>query len=642
MKYNISNNMKISGLICSILLVFYACGTTKAQQSPKDSKAYPIFGEALKAYQVKDYNLALELIDKCMKKDPLFYDALGLKAAIYDNNKDFKNTELSYQQILAIDPNLKSYNYFFAEFYFRNAYYNEAIKYVTLFIKGPNYSKSFSKDAADQLLIKSQNAKKIKDNPVPFNPINLGPNINTKYNEYFPGVTIDRKFLFITREINGNEDIYWSELDSPGKWKKALNLGPDFNSPMNEGNASPSADGKYIFFTMCNRENGFGSCDIYFSRIENGKWKEPKLLDRPLNSISWETQPCISADGRYLYFASSREGSLGNSDIFRSEWDFEKNKFLNPINLGSKINTKGTEEAPFIHADGKTLYFISNEHPGLGQNDIFFSRLENDTWSTPQNLGYPINSPGNEMGIIVDRDGTLAYYSSERAGGYGGLDIYSFELPKLARPFPSSYVSGTVRDAKTLSFLSASLTLIDLETKKTVLIAKSNIEDGKFLFALAGNKDYLLNVNNQSYLFYSHNFSLKNNTAKNPFLLDILLKQPTSGETVVLQNIFFDTDKFNLKDNSSTELEKLNELLTRFPKLSIEIGGHTDNSGDAISNQKLSENRAKAVQAFLISKGIASNRILVKGYGSAMPIESNNTAEGRALNRRTEFKVISN
>ena len=322
---------------------------------------------------------------------------------------------------------------------------------------------------------------------------------------------------------------------------------------------------------------------------------------------------------------------------------FENNRFTEPVNLGENINTEYDENTPFIHPDNRTLYFSSSGWAGMGMADIFFSKKdEQGNWKKPTNLGYPINTPASEIGFIVNRKGDWAYFASDMPGGYGGLDIYGFELYKDARPELSSYAKGEVYDAVTKQKLEANIELIDLTTGKVIMTSRSNKKTGEFLMILQPNSNYALNGNKKKYLFHSENFAMKDYAADKPFLISVPLSRIKVGGTVILKNVFFDTDKFNLKNESKVELNKLSALLKEQTTLKIEIGGHTDNTGNKKANQVLSKNRAKAVYQFLIDNGIVSSRLSYKGYGDSKPIVSNNTKEGRSQNRRTEFTIIGN
>ena len=428
-----------------------------------------------------------------------------------------------------------------------------------------------------------------------------------------------------------------------GKWQKRSNVGPPINTPANEGAQCISPDGQFLFYTLCNSPSGMGRCDIYFSFKEGNKWSTPKNVGPPINSKYWDSQPSLSSDGNTLYFVSNRPGGKGEKDIWSSTLTKE-GYWGAPVNLGDSINTEYSDMSPFIHPDNKTLYFASEGHPGMGKHDIFYARMKKDgTFGKPVNIGYPINTSSDEFSLIVNSKGNLAYYaSSNRKEGFGNLDLYSFDLYEKARPTLVTYVKGKVFDVDTKKMLDAKLELLDLETSKVVTEIYSNAITGEYLVCLPANKNYAFNASRNGYLFYSENFSLINRkNPEEPFLMDIPLKPIKTGEKVVLKNIFFETGKYNLKDESRSELNKLGDFLIKNPKVKIEVSGHTDNVGDQKMNQTLSLNRAKSVYDFLITNGIAAERLTYKGFGETQPVDSNDAEKGRAANRRTEFKVIS-
>jgi outer membrane protein OmpA-like peptidoglycan-associated protein len=419
------------------------------------------------------------------------------------------------------------------------------------------------------------------------------------------------------------------------------------NTEGNEGAQFVSADGQYLFFTACEEygsypggRKGLGSCDIFFARKINEKYGTPKNIGAPVSSSAWDSQPCLSADGTTLYFTSSRAGGKGGSDIWRSKLGSD-GKWGAPENLGDSVNTERNEEGPFLHPDGKTLYFSSTGHPGLGSADLFFCRIKKDgKFGRAVNLGYPINTIGDERDIIVNTAGTTAYVSSRRAGGEGGMDIYSFDLYPEARPGAVSYVKGTVINAETGEPVSARIELSNLSTGKSAALVESDPAAGTFLVCLPAGSDYALSVGKQGFLFYSENFSLSDKRSSEPFQIKVKLMPLKAGNKVILKNIFFETGSFALQDKSASELEKLLSLLKNNPQLKVEIGGHTDNVGDKQKNLVLSENRAKSVLDYLVKAGIESSRLSFKGYGDTQPLADNNSEKGRAENRRTEFKVV--
>jgi outer membrane protein OmpA-like peptidoglycan-associated protein len=361
-----------------------------------------------------------------------------------------------------------------------------------------------------------------------------------------------------------------------------------------------------------------------------------------VNTTAWESQPCLGADGRTLYFVSTRRGGFGGSDIWESTLS-DEGYWGTPVNLGDTINTTADEMAPFIHPDGHTLYFSSRGHMGMGGADLFVSRKAADGhWQKPENIGYPVNSKNDEINLIINAKGTEAFISAEREKGYGNMDIYRFELPVQYRPAMVSFVHGKVFDKNTSVPLLASLELIDMQSNKVIVSSWSDMVTGEFVMSLPVDKDYALNVSCKGYLFYSQNFSVsKENDSVNPVKLDIPMQPFEVGGKVILKNIFFETDKYELLPDSKAELGKLINFLQKNASLHIEIGGHTDNEGSDPHNMTLSQNRAKAVYDYLLTNGITSGRLTFKGYGETLPVAGNDTPEGRAMNRRTEFKVIS-
>ena len=473
-----------------------------------------------------------------------------------------------------------------------------------------------------------------------------------------PSLTADGEKLVFVRVVGRQEDFYLSQKKN-GRWEEAIPL-ENINHPqLSEGAQSIAANGKSIVFTACERKEGMGRCDLYIAEMKNGQWQPARNLGSPINTKGWESQPSLSADGNTLYFVSDRQGGQGLIDLWVSRKD-TAGHWGEPQNLGPTINTAEREQAPFIHPDGQTLYFMSDGHPGLGGFDIYFSRLQPDgSWGTPQNLGYPINTEANEGAFIVSLDGATAYFSTDRAGVLDSLmpedrkllrrasDIYSFELYPEARPQPVTYVKAIVREAGTRRPLIAEVDFIKLKSGQSHVQAQTD-EEGEFLVVLPMGEDYALNVSKPGYLFHSENFALAEaSSLTEPFLLEIELSpisEPTAGEPaakpVILKNVFFETASAALRPESTAELTRLKDLLEDNPGLAIRINGHTDNVGSEEDNQLLSENRAKAVYDFLVEKGIPEERLQYKGYGESKPIATNYTAEGRQQNRRTEFEVV--
>ncbi len=637
-----------------ILLTFTFCfsqgNLPPGTYTSVNKKAIKHFEEGNKAYQVKKDAEAEKHLLKAAEEDKNFAEPHIILGLLYMEQNKKKEAIMHYKTALAINDK-----------YFSKCYYDVALaeiiigdydaakkdleKYLSFERINPN-----TKEMAQKYLITATFAAKAIKNPKPYKLVNLGPGINTNFYEYFPSITADGKTIAFTRNFRNDgkgsqEDIYVS-TKSNNEWQDATPL-REINSPGNEGAPSISADGQYMFFVSCDdvTRKCYGSCDIYFSQKNNARWSEPINLGPPINTNQWETQPSFSSDGKTLYFVKAfhtREGTK-EQDIYMSEIGSD-GKFSYPVKLGPNVNTAGKEESVYIHPDNQTLYFSSDGHPeSMGGLDLYMSKKQADgSWGPAINLGYPINTSGDENSLLVDPSGKVAYFASDREGGFGGLDLYGFELPVDVRPNPITFVKGKVYDIKTKDPLETSIELIDLETQKTVVKSFSNT-NGEFLTVLTADKNYLVNVSRNGYLFYSDNFSLKNIKADfdKPFILDIPLQPIDTGISIELKNIFFDVDKFDLKSESKAECEKLVSFLKSNPKLKIEIGGHTDSDGNKKANQLLSQNRAKAVNDYVVTAGVEATRLTFKGYGDTRPRVANTSAENKAKNRRTEIKIIA-
>lgn len=640
-----------------LFMMISSCAVSQPSTDTKSKKARAYFMSALNYYNFREPEEALKAVEQALKKDDEYLDALMLKADILKSLRRFDESQATFDAIFAITTELPEVYLYQGEMQFDAGRYDKSILSLETFLKSK--PKGQKLDMAERILANAKFADDAVKNPVPFDPKNMGSNINSKNSEYFPGITADGEFFIYTRRIDGQmpqEDFFISKLQEDGSWGPSYNLGPPVNTPENEGSVSISTDGQFIFFAACNRtkkhtlqgKEGLGNpmdiypgCDLYFSRLEGDKWSIPRHLGITVNSREWESTPSLSFDGMTLYFASTRPGGYGGSDIWKTQW--MGNGFGEPINLGPKINTAGNEQTPFIHPDNQTLYFSSNGRPGMGGFDFYYSRTnDSGNWQDPINLGYPINTSGDEKGLLVNRTGTLAYFSSDdRPEGMGGVDIYQFELYPEARPQVLSYVKAIVVDDATGEPLTATAELLSLENGKSVLKTTTNAKTGSFLIVLKANSDYALNVSKEGYLFHSENFALKQSGESDPFLIEVRLKKLKVDEHVVLNNVFFDVDKYDLKPESKVEMDKLLAFLEANPKLRIEIGGHTDNTGNPQDNQTLSENRAKSVYNYLVSQGIDPKRLTYKGYGAAKPIAPNDSEEGRKKNRRTEYRILA-
>lgn len=620
-------------------------------------KAVKLYEQSVQQSFNKQLKGALNDIERAIELEPNFIDAHLQWARIQYDLGELENAEIGFLKVVALDAEYSDNTiYNLGLINSKLERYEQAALYFQRYLDSDAKSTKMREKATKHLKSNAFLAEAVKE-PVPFNPVNLGPSINNELDQYLPSLTADENTLiysvFKGSRVNGNEDFYVSKRVN-GKWQIGKPI-TSVNTPDSEGAQSLSPDGRFLVFTACGRKGGAGKCDLYFTEEICGKWTKVKMLPAPISTGAWESQPSISSDGKTLYFASDRKGGQGGKDLWSSTRN-EDGSWATPQNLGPKINSSGHEKAPFIHADGETLYFLSMGHAGMGEEDVFIARKEADgTWGEPKNLGYPINSKSSEGPIIVSVDGQTAYFSNNKTeyeGAQGKMDIYSFEMPESLRPQPVTYVKARVKDDATAKPISASVEIIDLATGNVLTQSKSDCE-GEFVITLPIGKNYMLNVSKKGYLFHSENFALTEKTDfADPFSLKIDLvpipeDMSNTGETekpkskpIVLNNVFFETGSAELKDVSKTELNRLKNLLEANANLKIQINGHTDNVGDREANLKLSTDRAKAVYDYLIANGISSNRLSYKGYGETDSIATNSTPEGRQKNRRTEFVIL--
>ena len=624
---------------------------TTTKEVPEKVKKY--FNLGMEMLYGKRPEQAIRYFDKALGVTPNFIDAKIFKAGALTQMGDFETAEIGFEEVLKLNADYDTevlYDIGMVEFKLEK--YEEAISHFKTYLD-TNPKNERRKSSARDFYQRAQLMLESAKNQVEFQPKNLGPNINNAGDQYLPALTADGKkliFSMVVGQAYGHEDFYQSE-NIDGVWQRSNPL-TAVNTPNSEGAHAISADGSFLVFTACQRKTGFGSCDLFYAELECGVWSEVKVMDQPVSSGAWESQPSLSADGNTIYFASDRSGSLGGKDL----WVAYRNTdgtWSTPENLGETLNTKKDEKAPFIHPDGQTLYFLSAGHPGLGYEDIFISRKQPDgSWGIPQNFGYPINTEKSEGPIFVNLDGKTAYFSSNRTDfeeAKGKMDIYTFELPEKFRPQPVTFVKAQVKDANTAENLVAKIEFIDLVSGKTHILSETDC-NGEFLVTLPSGKNYLLNISKENYLFHSENFELtKEGSFENPFHLNVELApipvsnaaiEITKSKPIILKNVFFETGSAELKEASLIELTRLKHLLDTNPNFKIQINGHTDNVGSEENNLTLSENRAKTVYNFLIKNQIESERLSFKGFGENNPIDSNHSEKGRKNNRRTEFQVV--
>ena len=547
-----------------LVIVWSTMALVGYSQHPK--KAVKAYDAAQNAFVTRDYEKACKQVLKAVTLDADYAEAWLLQGEIGMETHDFDLAMEGYEQSLRADSLLfPPAALTLAGLYDQKMRYADEVKMLEWFQKTASGNKANDEKAA-KMLVNARFREEAVKHPVEFQPVNLGEGINTVNDEYVNALVLTGSELLFTRRyaVEGatfqQEGLFLAQ-SAEAQWYPArqLHVHPELDDNM--GAAFLSYKGDALFFTVCGMDRHNPGCDLFVARMDTltHRWHDPQNLGEDVNDPAWDSQPCLSLDGKELFFASRRNG---NADLYHCYRD-EDGYWSEPENLGSVINTKGTEMAPFLHPDGKTLYFSSDTHTGMGGYDLFVSRRnEKGEWSEPVNLGYPINTPGDEINFIVAADGHTALISSIREGGFGGYDIYSFQL-----------------------------------------------KDDDL-------KPEAVNV------------------------YDYMVEDLSPGAVVQLVNIRFAYNSAELTDDSEEGITMLAAFLESHPEINVELAGHTDNIGSDTYNLKLSQDRAEVVRQALIAKGIDENRLTAKGYGSAKPLQPNDTEEHRAMNRRTEMVVF--
>jgi outer membrane protein OmpA-like peptidoglycan-associated protein/tetratricopeptide (TPR) repeat protein len=623
-----------------------------------------------KFYSKKNYSAAIRSFSQALAVNP--DDAnLNFKLGLAYLYSDTKSKAAAFiDKAYRLNPNINSKIDYYLGIAFQNT--NEIKKAIEHFEsfkkKNPNVA-----SVADEKIAQCRVADSLAQFELNVVIENLGAEINSRFMDHSPILSADGNTLIFTStrpdDPNGPEaleDVYVTHKNN-NRWDAPKKISKNINTKYNDAAASLSPDGKTLFLY-----SELGSGDIYTSTFDGNDWTEPKPLNKNINTAQfWETCASLSPDGKRLYFASNRDGGLGELDIWVSELD-SHGQWGKAVNLGNKINTAGNEDSPFIHHDGVTLYFSSDGHPGMGNNDIFVSELKSGKWSKPENIGYPINLWEYDGFFTSSRDKKVGYYSTVKEGGLGGIDIYSIKFlepkykPKPPPPPPVvekkkpvnknyidpsvekvkqqkiySLLRGKVIDESTATPLNATVTLVDNETGKVLSKIYSDPATGDFELVIPHGGNYGVTTESQGYLFNSINFSLPKFAEYQEIDTHIIMVKTEVGSKVVLRNIFFDVGKFNLKEQSIAEVKNLEQLLLDNPELKVQINGHTDNTGSPAANKDLSLKRANSVVEFLVSNGINKARLSAKGFGAERPIVSNDDESGgREINRRTEIEVV--
>jgi outer membrane protein OmpA-like peptidoglycan-associated protein/tetratricopeptide (TPR) repeat protein len=622
-----------------------------------DKKAEKLYQEGIDYFKKGNYTMTAQLMRRILQGKPDCVDALYVMGMVNIKKAEtnLNEAEKYFSRVVQLCPGYDVYAYFYlGEIYYSGEKYSMAVKNLERFLDDVDkIRKDEDYDRAVSLLNYSRFTDEMISNPVPFDP-RVVQGISTPGNEYLPILSPDNQMALFTREIRLNPDrnslvqevkmkerFYFSLKDSSGAFQEGEPMPDPFNINDNEGGATLTADNNTLYYTVCKYDNTnrYLNCDIYYSENSGGYWSQISSAGDNINGKStWESQPSVSADGHILYFISDRPGGLGGYDIYRVERD-SSGHWSDPQNLGPQVNSRGNEKSPFIHPDGKTLYFSSDGLMGMGGYDVFMTKLGDSlNWSKPKNLGFPINSPDDEVGFFVSTDGTQGFFASNKYSGKGGWDLYAFDLYDGARPEKVLFIKGNVKSESSAEPMNARIELRNLETRKVSQIPMDTIT-GDYVAVAPFNSDYIMTVKKTDHVYESKYISLVDSIFKAPARVDVEMKPIELNKPYRINDIYFGSNSYELSGESKAILDQLIEFLGDNRNISIEIQGHTDNIGNDAANMTLSENRSRSVYDYLAEKGIATERLTFRGFGETMPVADNESEEGRAKNRRTVFVI---
>lgn len=484
-------------------------------------------------------------------------------------------------------------------------------------------------------------------------PERLSEKINSEFSELRPLISPDGKTMYFSRRnhpgniggVKDYEDIWFSEMDTvSGEWMEAQNIGTSLNNDGPNFISSITPDGNTLVLLLGNeyKANGKMAAGVSISRKTADGWSKPQVLEIPNNyNLSEKANFYMANNRKAIVMAVERDDSYGDRDLYVSFLE-EGDKWTEPKNLGSTVNTASEESAPFLAADDETLYFSSRGFSGYGGSDIYVTRRLDDTWQNwtePENLGPNINSENDDEFFNIPASGQYAYYS--RAITEENMDIFRIELPVFYRPAPVVTVKGKVYNSKTNEPIEAKIFYERLPDGEEIGIARSQEGTGDYEIVLPSGEKYGYLAEAEGFLSIGANIDLTDLTEYKEVKQDLYLVPVEKEQTIVMNNVFFGFDKSVLRSESFPELKRITDFLNKNPNIQIEISGHTDSFGNDAYNQKLSERRAKAVYNYFVENGVAKDRMTAIGYGETKPLVSTSlNVAGQQENRRVEFKII--
>lgn len=635
-------------LIPLLFLSFTAFAQNDCTQEV-NSKAKRLFKKAQESAANWHYGKAYANLNKALELKSDYGNAYFLYGQLKMEQQDFKSAQQYFKKGIAICPMYSPEVYWLiGSMAYEGKNYKEAAKYYDSylrFLSVPEDKKVLAQERWETALF----LDKMYAMPVPYDPQPV-PGVSTPDDEYLPILSPDNDIAFFTRrrvkqEVGMLRPESVEEFVIASVNKEVFNLGEimpyPFNLHDNEGGASLTIDNNQLYITICEPDKGYNNCDIYHTARVDSFWTPLKRLLFPVNkSDTWESQPTISSDGKTLLFTSIRPGGKGGADIY----SVSKQANGGWGNLQSlTVNTEGNEKSPFLHPDNQTLYFSSDGHRGLGGMDIFYVKKDTaGNWGEPQNIGYPINSDADDLGFFVSTNGKTAYFASNKLDGIGGWDLYHFPLYKEARPERVLFLKGDVLDEFGDPLLASSVEIKSMKTNE-VHSVEVDVETGRYVAAitLAQDEDVMVTVKDDFYAFNSQYVSAEDEGFERPKQLNFDMKEMYEGESFRINNIYFETDSFALNKQAMNVLNAFSDFLKNRASVKIAIHGHTDSAGDDVANLMLSTKRAESVHDYLLLQGVSSSRLSYEGFGEGRPLALNDTNEGRAKNRRTEFFILS-
>ncbi len=643
---------KNSLLVLLFIVCFVRLGYTQETISYK-RKALSLYKRAQNHHKKGNTAKAKYYYLETIKEDTLFAEAFYTLGNLAFEDFEFDRAYKFYLKAVELQVNKKGFEsaYFHVAKYSLRQYghYESALHYARVFLAqkpSVKYYYKQLKEASSLIRTAEYAIEQIAERDAfVYKPERLPHPINHFEQQYFPSLTGDEQTLIFTARNKGEDENIYESLREGDRWGIPRLLS-SVNSKSNEGTAAISADGRVMVFTVCEGAEGraiLGACDLFIALKEGEQWTGVKNLGRKINSPYWESQPSLSADGDRLYFVSDRPGGVGKKDIWVSN-RAEDGKWEYPVNLQEPVNTRADEISPYIHANGLALYYSSDGMLGFGGLDIFHTEQTKNGWTTPQNIGYPLNNHLDQVGLFFTADGKKGYFSNEEITNRGlrQSKLYTFAVPEEMRPTKKSYYArGKIYDKKTKTPLRASVILIDLSTQKRAARTYSDKQSGMYTVFFTQGGQYALYVQKEGYLFKSLSLDFIRDAEYDFKQLHIPLERIEKGSLITLNNLFFASGSYELASNSRVELNKLIEFLRRHPKVIIEIAAHTDNVGTEAANLQLSEQRATAVVRYLCVHGVPTKQIKPKGYGDQFPAATNNSEIGRAMNRRVELWVLT-